>query len=397
MFTFKELIPALTTLVAAIWIFPYILELAKSKNIVDEPNARKLQRSPIPILGGMSVIFGLITGITSYCMIGYHGFLLQVFIAMVVIFIIGLIDDIIDLSARVKMIIEILLVLSIIYGSGLQINDLNGLWNVTRLPNPISVPLTVFACVGIINAINLIDGVDGYSSGYCIMACILFGVMFYMIGDMQMVVLATMIAGALIPFFGHNVFGKISKMFIGDAGTLSIGILMSTFVMKLMSQSSDISSLDPNLGLIPFSLAVMCVPIFDTLRVMGRRIIKGKSPFHPDKTHLHHMFIAYNFSHIGTTTSILCLNLFVVACWFAAYRLGASIDIQLYLVVGLGLLVTFGVYDILEIQLRKKTRLGEIIRKLGDKTHFSREGFWLHLQRLIDNSSDKDIKNHNAA
>ena len=153
-----------------------------------------------------------------------------------------------------------------------------------------------------------------------------------------MVALAAIVAASLLPFFLHNVFGKHSKMFIGDAGTLSLGIIFSTFVITILSANQNIEVAQDNLGLIPFTLAVLCVPVFDTLRLMCPRIARGKSTFRNDKTHLHHLFIELGYSHIGTTMSIIGINLFVVLCWFFAYKWGLSIDMQLYIVVALGIL-----------------------------------------------------------
>ena len=241
--------------------------------------------------------------------------------------------------------------------------------------------------VGIINAINLIDGVDGYSSGYTIVSSILFGVMFYVLGNLSMVALAVIVAISLLPFFLHNVFGKESKMFIGDAGTLSLGIIFSVFVTTVLSATpSDVED-GLHLGLIPFTLAVLCIPIFDTLRVMSARMLHGKSPFHPDKTHLHHLFIELGFSHIGTAMAIIGINLFIVLCWLVAYRCALSIEVQLYLVILLGFLFTFVFYPFMKAQIRKGTALYRLFAQLGASTHIARHGFWQFMQRLVDRSA----------
>ncbi len=272
-------------------------------------------------------------------------------------------------------------------------NDFHGLWGLEVIPNYISIPLTVFACVGIINAINLIDGVDGYSSGYSIVSCILFGVMFYELGNIRMVALAAIVAASLLPFFLHNVFGKHSKMFIGDAGTLSLGIIFSTFVITILSANQNIEVTQDNLGLIPFTLAVLCVPVFDTLRVMSARIARGKSPFSPDKTHLHHLFIELGYSHIGTTMSIIGINLFVVLCWFFAYKWGLSIDMQLYIVVALGFFVTFIFYPFVKKQIRKESGIYYSFRRIAKHTHAERKGFWLFAQEWADKSTSEEVRN----
>ena len=370
------------------WIHPYILKVAITKNIVDNPDARKLQRVPVPVLGGLNVVFGVLTGVMAFNLFGNFYDLFPVFASIIIILIIGLMDDMISLTPRVRFVVEIILVLFLIFTTGYQINDFHGLWGLQEVPLYLSVPLTVVASVGIINAINLIDGVDGYSSGYSIVSCALFGVMFYALDNIRMVTLAAIVATSLIPFFFHNVFGKHSKMFIGDAGTLSLGIVFSMFVATILSVSPGGKPVDPNMGLVPFTLAVLCVPVFDTLRVMSARIYRGKSPFHPDKTHLHHLFIELGFSHIGTTISIITANLLVVLCWFVAYRCGLSVDVQLYIVIALGIGITFIFYPFTKRQIQKNTAYYRALHRLGEATQIKRTGFWLFLQKWVDKTAN---------
>ena len=380
----QVLFPAMIALFCTWWIHPYILKVAITKNIVDNPDARKLQRVPVPVLGGLNVVFGVLTGVMAFNLFGNFYDLFPVFASIIIILIIGLMDDMISLTPRVRFVVEIILVLFLIFTTGYQINDFHGLWGLQEVPLYLSVPLTVVASVGIINAINLIDGVDGYSSGYSIVSCALFGVMFYALDNIRMVTLAAIVATSLIPFFFHNVFGKHSKMFIGDAGTLSLGIVFSMFVATILSVTPGGKPVDSNIGLVPFTLAVLCVPVFDTLRVMSARIYRGKSPFHPDKTHLHHLFIELGFSHIGTTISIITANLLVVLSWFVAYRCGLSVDVQLYIVIALGMGITFIFYPFTKRQIQKNTAYYRALHRLGEATQIKRTGFWLFLQKWVD-------------
>ena len=385
-------LPAVIAFCCTCWIHPYILKVAKTKNIVDNPDARKLQRVPVPVLGGLNVVFGILTGVMSFNLFGNFYDMFPVFSAVIIILIVGMMDDMISLSPKVRFVVEILLILYLILTMDSHINAFGGLWGIDTIPSYVSIPLTIFACVGIINAVNLIDGVDGYSSGYSIVSCILFGSMFYMLGNIRMVVLAGIVLASLLPFFLHNVFGKHSKMFIGDAGTLSLGVIFSTFVISILSSNQGEVTIDPNMGLVPFTLAVMCVPIFDTLRVMSTRILKGNSPFQPDKTHLHHLFIELGYSHIGTTLSIIGINLFVVLCWFLAYKYGASIDVQLYIVIGLGFVATFGFYSYIQSHIQRQSALYHVLNRFAKKTHVQRKGFWLFTQEWADRSATKEIR-----
>lgn len=367
------------------WIHPRLVEIALMKNIVDNPDARKLQRTPVPVLGGVAVFFGIVIGIGSMSALVNCSGLLIVIMSMMAMLYTGTMDDILNLSPGLRFLIEIIIVLLLIFVGGYCIDNFQGLWGIGAIAGWLAVPLTVFAAVGIINAINLIDGVNGLSSGFCIMACILFGVLFYLSGEITMAVLAAVSVGALIPFFFHNVFGKTSKMFIGDGGTLVMGTVMSVFVIEVLRSDSECAAyVGPTVGLVPFTLAVLSIPVFDTLRVMSTRILKGTSPFHPDKTHLHHMFIELGASHAATTLAILSLNTLVVLCWWALSAAGASIDMQLYVVVGMSLLETFGLYHFMQWNMRRDTKFLRFVRHFGYKTHVSRTGIFFWLQKTVD-------------
>jgi UDP-N-acetylmuramyl pentapeptide phosphotransferase/UDP-N-acetylglucosamine-1-phosphate transferase len=217
------------------------------------------------------------------------------------------------------------------------------------------------------------------------MASILFAIMFYRLGNTVMMVMAISAAGAIVPFFLHNVFGHDTRMFIGDSGTLVMGTMMSMFIISLLDKTpSSYIMAQKGVGLIPFELAVLSIPVFDTLRVMSARILHGRSPFHPDKTHLHHMFIDLGFSHTGTTISILSLNFIIIVAWFIAYKAGASIDLQLYIVLSLSFIFTFGLYNFSKRQLEKNGKALKILQKIGKTVNIEKKGMWAVIQRGID-------------
>ena len=381
----RIILPALLALLGTLWIHPKILKIAILKNIVDNPDARKLQRNPVPVMGGIAVFFGIVIGLCSSQAMFNSASTFMLISAMLIMLYVGTVDDIINLSPGIRFLIEIMVIVWLMYVSGCSINSFWGLWGVNAIPEWLSYALTIFAAVGIINAINLIDGVNGLSSGYCFMSSVLFAAYFYITGNQIMTTLALSAAGAIIPFFLHNVFGQSSKMFIGDGGTLVIGTMMAMFVMNILDRQADCTELvSKGVGLIPFSLAVMSIPVFDTLRVMSTRILNKKSPFSPDKTHLHHMFIDLGFSHIGTTISILSMNFLIVTAWFISYRLGATIDIQLYIVVTLSLLSTFGFYWFAKRQIERDTRSLKAMKRVAKALHIEKKGIWYIIQRMID-------------
>ena len=372
-------------MVATWWIFKKVLRIALIKNIVDNPDARKLQKVPVPVLGGVAVFFGMIVALTVTRLTFDTYSLFAIMGVMTIMLYTGTMDDILSLTPKIRFLIEILVVLLLIYTNHYSLNDFHGLWGIHQISEWIAVPLTVFACVGIINAINMIDGVNGLSSGYCILACTIFGIAFILGDDKDASSLAILAIGALIPFFCHNVFGKRSKMFIGDGGTLLMGTIISSFVIGILNANSPLAEkVDPNLGLIPFTIAVLAIPVFDCLRVMVARIARGTSPFYPDKTHLHHLLFDLGFSHVGTTGTELLATITVVGSWFLSYKLGASVDVQLYIVVSLGLLVTFGFYAWARSQQRRETAAYRVLSRIGKWTHVGHTPWFERFRDFLD-------------
>lgn len=371
------------------WIFKKVLRIAKTKNIVDNPDERKLQRVPVPVLGGAAVFFGMIVSLAFAGILFNISDLLPLLCVMTIMLYIGTMDDIISLTPRTRFLIEVLCILLLIYGNKCSIDSFHGLWGIHDIPSWVGVPLTVFACVGIINSINMIDGVNGLCSGYCIIVCGVLGVFFIITGDVDSAAVAILSVGSLIPFFFHNVFGKASKMFIGDGGALLMGIIMSSLVINaLKSDSSLACSVPENFGMVPFILALFSIPVFDTLRVMMARMLRGTSPFNPDKTHLHHLFLDLNFSHVGTSFMEIFINLMVVLVWYLSYLAGASIDVQLYIVIFSGILITAGFYRFGRVQIRRNGKFYRIMSSFGEKTHVGHKNWFKNITGFLDGEPD---------
>lgn len=382
-------------MVTSMTVFPWALKFARKHGIVDNPNARKLQCVPVPVFGGIVVYSGILMGGLVLAAFMWSWVTVNGLIWMTIMLLIGMWDDQKDVSAMLRFAIEIGLVSAFIVLTGVYIDDLHGLWGINELNDWIAIPFSVFAGVGIINAVNMIDGVDGYASGFCILACLCFATLFWLVEESVMLCMALVVAASLLPFFFHNVFGVKSKMYIGDGGTMMLGVLMVVFVFFMLSANSKCGLLENNnVGLLAFSLSVMCIPIFDTLRVMTLRIIRGYSPFKSDRTHLHHLFIEMGFSHLGAAMSILLINMSIVLIWFVAWKTGLSIETQTYIVAILGLAVTFGFYKLMKIQQfggrldengePQGTVLWHFFCELGDKSQVEKGSIWRFIQKLVD-------------
>ncbi len=383
LWTLGVVVPFFMALLFTALIYPLIVKMAVSRNMFDIPDERKLQARPVPVMGGLAVFFGIVVGagVTSVFFNSYA--LFTCVITLTVMMYVGMLDDMVGLSPLLRLVVELFLVAFIVYMDKTNINDFHGLLGIGKLPVWVSLPLCSVSCLGIINSINLIDGVDGLSSGICIFACLCFGVVFCASYDGTMAVMASLAAGALMPFFFHNVFGVKSKMFVGDSGTLMLGMLMSIFCMRILDNTSLVAVNHPRMGVVAFSLSVLSVPVFDALRVMFGRIMKGKSPFQADRSHLHHLFIELGFSHIGTTVAVLSLNALNVLCWFVCYLFGGDATAQFAVVFVMGLLNTNGVYY--AVRKMNHHRWPYLTLKwLARKSHMEAGRTFLVIRRLAD-------------
>lgn len=339
--SFTILLPFVVAAMAVFVIHPALVKIALMKSIVDNPNARKLNKVPVPVLGGVAVFFGIVfsIGVAGYYIDGL-AIHFELLVAMLIMIYTGVGDDILQLSPRVRFAVQIFTVCLMMFLCGIYIDNFHGLWGIYQLPWYVAVGLTIFSCVGIINSINLIDGVDGLCSGYGVFASLLFAVCFMRMGDISYAVLAVAVAGALLPFMLHNMFGRRYKMFLGDGGSLVLGFLCALYVMRIIQSGDDVVTGST----IAFTLAVLAIPVFDTLRVMTARIMQRRSPFSPDKTHIHHLFIELGFSHVLTALMVLALNGVVVIVWHLCNVFDLAAEYQLYITILAALLLTSGLY-----------------------------------------------------
>ena len=338
-----------------------VLYYAKKHHIFDNPEARKLQRRPVPVMGGFVVFIGALVGSLCYWFKYDCLSIVPIQIAMLMMLIIGAWDDLRKVPPGLRFVLEVLIVTALALGNNYPINDLHGLWGVHEISPWVAWPLTIIGCVGIINAINMIDGIDGLSSGICIMAFGFYSWMFFRGHDFVRAALGVSIVGALIPFFIMNVFGKRSKMFIGDAGTMMLGIALCDMVMAMLTKgSASAAKMENNeICVIAFVYAVLSVPVCDTVRVMLGRISRGESPFYPDKTHLHHAFIDYGFHHLETSLLEIMLNMLVILVFAIFSRSYLPMQWQLYGTVAASIAVCFGLYWMLGRRKRIARRVKE--------------------------------------
>ena len=376
-------------LVVTALVYPFILRFARTHSILDNPNARKLQRAPVPVLGGATVAIGFFVGMIICYMITGDARVVKILMMLAVMFALGVWDDLKDVSATFRFIVEIVVIWLIMLLLDVEINNLHGLWGIHQIPDIVAIPLSIITGVGIINAVNMIDGVDGYCSSFGIMACLAFAMVFYLVSDKVMVTVAIIGIGAMIPFFFHNVFGVSSKMFLGDGGSLMLGTLLTIFTFTTLSTNSACARYDrAGLSLVALTLAIMAVPVFDTLKVMCYRIARNRSPFQPDKTHLHHLFIDMNYSHLATSATIVLYNFLIFVVLVVAWFSRVPKEWQVYIVVTMALLFTWVFYFAMEWDLRHMDRPGFHPTRWISERHkirnTSQTAVWRLIRRLVD-------------
>ena len=392
--TQKLIFMAFLSLIMTTAIYPLVLRYALRHQIVDNPDARKLHRQPIPVMGGVAVYAGILAGCLAMWFLISKASISWSLMAITSMLVMGVWDDMKNLPAILRLAIQFLIVGAYIAFTGHYVHNFYGLFGIHEISTWIGIALSLVGGVGTINAINMIDGIDGYSSGYGIMACTCFAVLFIAVGPSVWASLAVIVTSSLIPFFFHNVFGKKSKMFIGDGGTMMLGFLMAIFGIGALSMQRNSELENHGIGVIAMTTAVLCIPIFDTLRVMTARMMRGRSPFKPDKSHLHHLFIDMGFSHLRASISILSMNLTVILVWLILWLCGASINTQTCVVVLMGVMVTFGFYKLMRWQQHsgpigedgtpQGTPLWHAFCRIGMMNRKEKSKVWLMLRRIVD-------------
>lgn len=392
------LIILLTTLIAAfaVWVvIPVLVLVCYKKNITDAPDYRKLQKRPVPVLGGLGVYVGtiiaLLCSIILWRLSGGEATIFQLFVPVMISSImlyVGLFDDLIGLRPRTKFIFQILTICLLWAIGGLSIHNFHGLFGVYDVEWYVALPFSIFVGVGMINAINLIDGVNGLSSGFGILSCVGAGLYFYVHLDYHYALFSFLFAGALFPFFIYNVFSRKYKIFIGDSGSLVMGTIAYVLVSHALSydfSNSPYYWFDDYVVALFFAL--YAIPVVDCLRVMLSRMKHGKSPFNPDKTHLHHYLIKIGCSHFLTTFAILSLCCGEVLLWLITAATGMNVDLQFILVVIFSLLLCVGVYYYIDFVSQHKPRKAlhdyHAVRRFLAK---NRNSFYA-IQRFIDRKS----------
>ncbi|WP_303037148.1 MraY family glycosyltransferase [Paramuribaculum intestinale] len=364
----------LSTLLSVLFagiLIPQILLVSYRRKLFDMPDERKIHRGTVPRLGGiaftpvilfsvslllgMSILMGN-TDMENMMRINAQAISFGL-CALLLMYLTGMSDDLIGVRYRAKFVVQIFCAVLLI-GAGMYVNDLHGIIGLGHISPWFGIPLTILIVVYVVNAINLIDGIDGLASGLSSAAFIIYGTAFLMIGKPIFAMLSFACLGVLIQFFYYNVFGSAErkkKIFMGDTGSLTIGLLLAFLGLALLQWSPDKF---PTFRTNPMILAVspLIIPCFDVVRVFLHRVRRHGNPFLPDKTHIHHKMLA-----IGLNQRLAMVLIVVASITFSI----ANILLSRYVEVNRLLILDILLWTLANLWLTRHIRSRE--RRLGVK------------------------------
>lgn len=333
---FMELILILAALILSfafvVITIPPILRVAKAKHLYDHSDDRKIHSKVVPPLGGVAIFIGFILA-TIIATDGLSFDSLKYIIAAVMImFFIGLKDDLLVISARKKLLVQLFASLLLITLGNVRFTTLHGILWTNEIGYLASLSITLLAMVVIINSFNLIDGIDGLASGLAILASFVLGTWFYIAGHFEIAIMSFALVGSLTGFFFFNVFGKTNKLFMGDTGSLIVGMVISILIVRF-NEYNIIHTNEFAIGAAPaVSFAIIIVPLIDTLRVMSIRIWQRRSPFSPDNNHIHHRLLVLVPNHFRVSMIIIGANVFLIAMALLLNNQMGNINLQFILI-----------------------------------------------------------------
>ena len=315
------LIAFASALIITWYYIPKVIKVVKERHLEDKPGFHKIHKADVPTLGGIGIFGGFIFGF----LIGVNGYLpgLSYFTAAAVFLLfVGIKDDLVYLNPKKKFWAELGAAIVVAVFTNIHITHFHGFLGITDISVATSYTITLITIVLIINAVNLIDGIDGLAASVGIIASVVFGTFFFLSGDYGYTVMAASLLGSLLAFMYYNMSQGPRKIFMGDSGSLVIGFTLAVFAIhfsELVANGKPVLKLE---SAPTVAIAILIIPLYDTLRVSVLRTIARKSIFIGDKRHIHHMMLRAGFSHRQATLYISLFNIFIIAVAFLLDSLG---------------------------------------------------------------------------
>ncbi|MFO8000513.1 MAG: MraY family glycosyltransferase [Marinilabilia sp.] len=310
--------------------------MAYSKNLFDEPGKRRIHKEKVPNLGGLAIFLGILFTYTLY--VDWFDFRPIPYLvpALLVIFAIGIKDDILVTAPMMKLLGQIVAAVIIVGFGDLRITDFHGFFGL-QPDYFISLLISVLFVIFIVNGFNLIDGVDGLAAISGVISTLGFTIWFYLNGDIHVSILGAIMVGSLMAFLYYNVLARRQKIFMGDSGSMLIGFVLAMLAIRFMESNKPAMSDNLEISMISAPavvVGILIIPVIDTLRVFFLRILQGNSPFVADRNHIHHRLLTLGFSHIQVALILGGVNVFFIVLSFSLMNLGMLKLMAINLVLG---------------------------------------------------------------
>ena len=304
---------------------PKLIFLAQKFKLLDTPEDRSSHKVCTPFFGGIAIFIGVIFSLLFW--VDNFKNIQFILVSILIVFIVGVIDDLRPISPSNKLIGQIIAALIIIFLCDLQIDSMHGVLGVYDLPVWIAVLFTIFVVIVIINGFNLIDGIDGLAGGIGLISSLSFGVIALIIDQIDIALIAFTLSGALIGFLKFNIFP--ARIFMGDTGSLVVGMILSILAINcikygLVNESSSLPNIGPLLA-----ISLLAIPLFDSLRVFVVRAIKGNGPLTAARDHVHHVLIDLGAGHKYTSLILFSVSVIIILLTYLLIKLNININISI--------------------------------------------------------------------
>lgn len=313
-------------------VAPVVIEVASRNRLYDRPNQRKIHPRRVSSLGGVAILVGFLITCLFFIPFTSNPEIRLYLATGLVVFLLGLKDDLSDLSAKNKLIGQLFIAAVIIHGGGLRLESMYGFLGINEVPELFSYIITYLTIIVVMNAFNLIDGVDGLASSLAIFSLTVFGAYFLYTAQPAYALLAFSLIGSVLAFLAFNF--PPARVFMGDSGSLLIGTVNAILVIRFIHTASMPGAVMPVPGAVAVGFAVLFIPLFDTFRVFSMRLMMGLSPFQPDRKHIHHLLLNRGYSHFQTSFICVMANIFFLLLAWQFKFLGATVLLVSEMVLG---------------------------------------------------------------
>lgn len=309
--------------VIAFIAIPTIIRVADEKGLFDIPDARKLHTKPIASLGGVGIFIGFLLSLLLSLSLQQNPEFQYFYGAALLMFFLGIKDDILVLSASKKLLGQIAAAAIVIHLADVRIDSMHGFLGIHQLPDLISYPLSYMTIIVIVNAFNLIDGIDGLAGSLGILTTAVFGAYFTMANMPSYALFSFALTGAISAFLVYNYHP--AKIFMGDSGSLLLGLVNAILTIKFISVADSLNGSFPITSSVAIGFSILIIPLLDTLRVFTVRILNGRSPFSPDRNHIHHLLLDRGLNHSQVTLICLLMNVCFIIVAYVGRFIGSTI------------------------------------------------------------------------